>query len=397
MKRRILSMGLALIIISSGIPILADGNIDNDIVISKENKIIDLSNLKTYEKNGTIMVPLREVAEDFLDLEVKWINETRSVEIGSGPRWTKITIGENSYFYAKTAPFELSEAPEIKNDLTYVPIEFITEVLGSKINSDDDLIEDMIISGFVKSIKDDNRILVAGDGTNSEIDEILFLINEETSIVDKLGNDFNIENLKVGSKLEVLMPEILTSSLPPQGVATEIKVVDTSVSIVNESYKNNKNINYPQISGLEEVGVNINSNIKTFVEEMVNNELYEDLNLNYEIKFLSNKKISIIFNGKFNFHDSERLIVKSLNFDLKTSKEITFDNYFDNSDESQKKLINILDEAAREQMDIEFEAEGKSIYFKGSNVIVFYYPLDDSVIHPVYLYIPLEDIQKLLR
>lgn len=119
--------------------------------------------------------------------------------------------------------------------------------------------------------------------------------------------------------------------------------------------------------------------------------------MDYEISFLSDEKLSVLFNGRFNFGDSEKFTVKSLNLNLETAKEITYDNYFDTGEETEEKLLELLEKAAKDQMDMDFEAEGKSIYFKGSNLVVFYYPLDDSVIHPVYLYIPLEDIKGLIK
>lgn len=398
MNKRILTLGLALIMISSGIPALANRNIESKVAMMEEDHILDLSNVETYNKNGTKMVPIREVAENHLGLEIKWIAETRSVEIGSGPRWTSIKIGENSYFYGKIAPFKLSQAPEIKNSLTYVPIEFFTKVLSYKIKSEEDIVEESILTGFVKSVESKNRILVAGDEKNKGTDEVLFIIGEETIVVDKSGKDFNIEDLKVGSKVEVVLPEILTLSLPPQGVAVKITVMDTSVSIEDNIYENNADIQYPKILGLEdEIGKEINLKIEEFIENINRDDLYKDLKLDYEISLLSDEKLSILFNGRFNFGDSEKLMVKSLNLNLETAKEITYDNYFDTSKSAQEKLLKILEKSSKQQMDMDFEAEGKSIYFKGSNLVVFYYPLDDSVIHPVYLYIPLEDIKDLIK
>ena len=92
---------------------------------------------------------------------------------------------------------------------------------------------------------------------------------------------------------------------------------------------------------------------------------------------------------------SEKRLVKSLNLDLENAKEIDFESFFKEDKESQERLLEIIEEASKEQHDLEFEAEGKEIYFKGSNLIVFYYPLDDSVVDPLYIYLPLEDLEGL--
>ena len=138
MKKRIATGALALSIIASGSAIFADKVVEvipisDEISVEVNNKErVDLSNIDTYEKDGTVMIPLREVVEGLMGLDVKWIQETQSVEVGSGPQWTSITIGKNAYFFARVAPFELSQAPEIKDGLTYVPIEFLTRVLDRK-------------------------------------------------------------------------------------------------------------------------------------------------------------------------------------------------------------------------------------------------------------------------
>ena len=64
-----------------------------------------------YAKDNTTMVPLREVAE----------------AAGFTVTWD----AENSYVKGKMMPLTLSAAPEIVNDLTYVPAEFFAEVTES--------------------------------------------------------------------------------------------------------------------------------------------------------------------------------------------------------------------------------------------------------------------------
>ena len=399
MKKQVLVVGLALSLLFSGSLTLAnieDKDIENqeveaELIMNMDN-ILDLTNVETYEKDGTTMVALRKVAEGILGLDVKWIGETRTVEIGSGPQWTSITIGKNAYFHQRVAHFPLSQAPELKNSTTYVPIEFFTEVLNYQIRP-----EEMILSGFLKDIVKTDKltsILVAGDEDSKFQDEVMFHISEDTIIEDKDGKGFKLEDLRIGNKLEVLIPEILTLSIPPQGTAERIKVLNTDVFIVENKAKDNENVLYPALEGLDK-SEEINLKIREFVQDLEAAELYKKLELDYEVSFLNDEILSLIFTGKFHFYEAEKSFVKSLNLDLENAKEINFENFFKEDKESQIKLLEIIEEASKEQHDIEFEAEGKEIYFKGSNLVVFYYPLDDSVVDPLYIYLPLEELEGL--
>ena len=108
--------------------------------------------------------------------------------------------------------------------------------------------------------------------------------------------------------------------------------------------------------------------------------------------------MSIIFRGSFDFADgNKRNIVRSLNLDLKSTNEITFENCFKSDAASQQKLKALLNEKAKKNGLGEFEAEGVSIYFKGGNVVIFYYPLDDSYIMPVELYLPLNEVKDIIN
>ena len=81
-----------------------------------------------YAKDNTTMVPLREVAEA-AGFTVTWDAENRAVILNDGVYSLK--IDENSYVKGKMMPLTLSAAPEIVNDLTYVPAEFFAEVTES--------------------------------------------------------------------------------------------------------------------------------------------------------------------------------------------------------------------------------------------------------------------------
>lgn len=98
--------------------------LDKIIINEKEISL----NKSLYKNNeGVIMVPLRQIAES-LGYEVKWNNETQTAELVKGAQWTAVTIGEDNYNFAKML-IKLGTAPEIKDSSTYVPFNFLEEVM----------------------------------------------------------------------------------------------------------------------------------------------------------------------------------------------------------------------------------------------------------------------------
>lgn len=87
------------------------------------------------DANGNLMLPLRKITEA-LGFTVEWDGNLRAVMLNSG--MYSLKIGENSYIKGKMMPQELSAAPEITNDLTYVPVDYFTEILEMTANLDAD-------------------------------------------------------------------------------------------------------------------------------------------------------------------------------------------------------------------------------------------------------------------
>ena len=76
---------------------------------------------------------------DRVEIEFKDVNGMRpgagvqmmGLRVGQVEEITPVIDGENSYVKGKMMPLTLSAAPEIVNDLTYVPAEFFAEVTES--------------------------------------------------------------------------------------------------------------------------------------------------------------------------------------------------------------------------------------------------------------------------
>ena len=109
--------------------------------ISINKKEMDL-NKPLYSKDGFIMFPIRQVAEE-LGYEVKWNNAEKSVELTKGPQWTKITIGQDNYNFAKMI-VKLGTPASINDSSTYVPLNFLREILQAQVQVNDDGILEIV-------------------------------------------------------------------------------------------------------------------------------------------------------------------------------------------------------------------------------------------------------------
>ena len=82
-----------------------------------------------YISNGVVMVPLRAIAES-LGYDVNWDNVTRSVRLGVA---THLWIGRDEYHVGRMAPISLGTAPELTNNLTFVPLNFFRDVVTGQV------------------------------------------------------------------------------------------------------------------------------------------------------------------------------------------------------------------------------------------------------------------------
>lgn len=99
-------------------------------------KVNDVVVDNVYVKDDTLMVPLRAIAEG-LGFTVEWNGDIQAVTLNGV---YSLNIGENSYVKGKMVPITLSAAPEIKDDLTYVPVEYFSDVTEATLTVDGDAI-----------------------------------------------------------------------------------------------------------------------------------------------------------------------------------------------------------------------------------------------------------------
>lgn len=187
---------------------------ENEFSLSYDGEKLD-SKLVVVEGIG--MVPLREMAEK-AGFQVKWNQETSSVEISKGPKWTSIKIGNNGYFKNKMAARPLSKEPVIVDGKTMVPVEFFNVILGLGIQSQDSNIEmneyEMAIHrGYIQEINERENGDLSITISSKKVSEGL-----EDQVIIHTSKDMTIYNTSIekGKFVNVVSPMMMTMSIPGQ-------------------------------------------------------------------------------------------------------------------------------------------------------------------------------------
>ena len=105
----------------------ADINISTTAgVIAMDGK--ELADVKLVEKNNTLYVPLRQVAEA-LGYTVTWNGDAQTAVVYDGPRSAVCTIGSYDYGQQRMR-VQLQYTPELIDGVIMVPVEMLEHVLG---------------------------------------------------------------------------------------------------------------------------------------------------------------------------------------------------------------------------------------------------------------------------
>ncbi len=201
-----------------------DGETEEVAVIG--GAVID--GVKTEDVNGNVMIPLRQVAEG-LGYTVTWVAESRSVELTRGAQFITMSIDKDSYAFSRRAPQELGVAPTLVGDLTYVPVNFVTDIIGGFYNTNEDGTAKIVLPNLatVTEVKEDS-IVVSDDF----LGEVVVFITEESQITKGLDRRiYGIDDLAEGTRIEIEYAPAMTASLPPQASAVRINILDAMVEI----------------------------------------------------------------------------------------------------------------------------------------------------------------------
>lgn len=180
-----LSLLLVAVLVAMSIPLpasAATGSADGGLIKISLNGQYISSDVAPIIENSTTLVPIRVISEK-LGAEVDWNNQNRTVMIKTSEKQIQFSIGSkqatiNSNAGSNAAQLEV--APFIKDEKTMVPLRFIAEELGLKVNWDND-----------------ERTISL---TSSE---------KETAVQEGLKvNSKNIENNNETSQLKLSIPQI---------------------------------------------------------------------------------------------------------------------------------------------------------------------------------------------
>jgi hypothetical protein len=170
----------------------------------------------------------------------------------------------------------------------------------------------------------------------------------------------------------------------------------TAREMLEVTSKNSK-IYYPKLQGYKgELSMDyMNQSIKQIADFYAKAAEYTDVQLDYEVKRLDEKIVSILFKGTAKLNGSQNVnIQKSINLDVKSTNPIEYGNFI----ESDQKVRQLLDEKAKGGgMTGGFEAEGIFIYFEGDHVVFYYMPLDDDAKTWVELSVAIKELEGLIN
>ena len=127
------------------------------------------------DDNGRTQVPVRFVSEA-LGAEVSWEGSTKTVTISQGDKEIKIVIGKKDYTINGEKNLMDTEAL-LKEDRTFVPVRFVSEGLGARVEWDSAVRTVYIDTREKGDIKDDTP----KDGSIIEVDG--YLVPNDTNII----------------------------------------------------------------------------------------------------------------------------------------------------------------------------------------------------------------------
>ena len=107
-------------------PIILNGEV---VVNGKILEDAPLPFAQQTEDGEIVMIPLRAIAEA-LDYDVTWNGYLRSIQLGVA---IHLWIGSTEVHLGRMAPIEISTAPVIVDDLTFVPLDFFRNVLNQTV------------------------------------------------------------------------------------------------------------------------------------------------------------------------------------------------------------------------------------------------------------------------
>lgn len=228
--KRLASLTLALALGASSVSAFAaDKNFDK---ITVNNMVLEDAHSITV--NDKVMIPLRAIAEK-LGFDVTWNGESRKIELTKLPVYITCLIGTDGYTFSRTAPMKLGSAPVIYENKTYVPLNFVDEILDGSYTTDNGLAisygeiaeEDSGRSVYVKEKTEDGFLI-----EDFEMGEVKLIVSADTEIVNANGEKIGADDIDTDMELTVTYSDVMTMSLPPITNAVKIAVTNETKKAV---------------------------------------------------------------------------------------------------------------------------------------------------------------------
>ncbi len=185
-----------------------------------------IPSVETVIVNDVTMIPLRFVGES-LGYTVNWNDENQSIDLIQGATFITMQIGTDGYAFSRQAHRPLGAAPTLVNDTTtYVPINFVSEILDGVYHELETNLYEVITPSFVtvNEVLEDGSLLVQDEARG----EVLVHIAETTEITAG-GQAADAEKITAGAALNIGYDAAMTMSIPPQTTARFIRISDAVV------------------------------------------------------------------------------------------------------------------------------------------------------------------------
>lgn len=132
--KRIVVLVLAVALMLSVMPGYTSASAAGDTpnFIKVDGKRVSFPDEQPYIEDGTTLVPIRFISEA-LGYKVDWEQSTETVIMTSGETVIRLPIGSTTVT-VNGAPQEVSKAAIVRNDRTFVPLRYISEVTGCTVD-----------------------------------------------------------------------------------------------------------------------------------------------------------------------------------------------------------------------------------------------------------------------
>lgn len=110
-------------------PIGEEMSDEYSVIVNKEKLVVDEYSLEPYIKGDILMLPLRSIVEN-IGFNVEWVQATKSIRLSKNEINMEIQISNREVLFNNKSKVELSIAPEIHKNRTFISEEFYRELMN---------------------------------------------------------------------------------------------------------------------------------------------------------------------------------------------------------------------------------------------------------------------------